>query len=106
MDGEQLHLTLNASSRRLYAPLFVDLSARRWVEKRTWRQLTVAERLQIQPSEVAVGYRVQLGRKQWLIYRSLAESANRTLLGQNLSQEFVAARFDSDGFLKELIEIE
>ena len=106
MDGDQLHLSLNVSSQRLYAPLFFDLASGRWVEKRTWRQLTVAERLQIQPSEVAAGYRVQLGRKQWLIYRSLAPCGNRTLLGQNLSQEFVVARFDSDGCLEELIEIE
>ncbi len=106
MDEQKLHLGMHVSSRRLYAPLFVDLSARRWVEKRTWRQLTVAERLEIQGPDVAAGFRVQLGRKQWLIYRSLAPHRNRTLLGQNLSQEFVVARFDDEGCLQELIEIE
>lgn len=105
MDG-QLHLRMNAAAQRLYVPLFIDLSSRRWVEKRTWRQLTVAERLEIQPADVAVGYRVQLGRKQWLIYRSLAPRRNRTVLGQNLSNEFFVARFDLDGGVRELIEIE
>lgn len=107
MADQQLQLKLHASGQRLYAPLFVDLAAsRRWLEKRTWRQLTVAERLRIQPADVAVGYRVQLGRQQWLIYRSLAPPANRTLLGQNLGQEFVVGRFNLDGSLSELIEIE
>jgi hypothetical protein len=106
LEGQQLVQRVEATACRLYAPLFFDLASRRWVEKRTWRRLTVAERLEIQPREVAVGYRVQLGRKQWLIYRSLAPSGNRTVLGQNLSEEFVVGRFDTDGSLAELIEIE
>ncbi len=106
LDSQQLCLSMQASARRLYAPLFVDLLSRRWLEKRTWRQLTVAEQLEIQGPDIAAGFRVQLGRKQWLIYRSLAPRSNRTLLGQNLSQEFVTARFDDEGCLQELIEIE
>ncbi|MFO7907977.1 MAG: hypothetical protein R6U98_35375 [Pirellulaceae bacterium] len=106
MADQELRLQLDGSGQRLYAPLFIDLAPRRWVEKRTWRQLTVAERLRIQPAEVAAGYRVQLGRQHWLIYRSLAPPANRTLLGQNLCHEFVAGRFNLDGSLTELIEIE
>ena len=64
-------------------------------ERRTWRQLTVAEHLLPQPREVAVGYRVQLGYDQWLIYRSLAPRGSRSVLGQNVADEFVAARFDA-----------
>ncbi len=93
-------------AQRLYAPLFIDLALRRWLEKRTWRQLTIAQQMQTQSAEVATGYRVQVGREQWLIYRSLAPHANRTLLGQNISQEFVVARFGLDGCLTELIEID
>ena len=73
---------------------------------RTWRQLTVAADLERQPADVAVGYRVQLGRDQWLIYRSLAEPANRTLLGHNLSTEMLLARFDETGEVEPLIEVE
>ncbi len=102
-DG--LTLTLAATGRALFAPLFLDLSKRRFKKERTWRRLTVAERLEIQPAEVAVGYRVQVGREQWLFYRSLAKAANRTVLGQNLASEFVAARFTAQGFAEELVSI-
>lgn len=106
MQADKLRFTLNKSAQRLYAPLFFDLASRRWTAKRTWRQLTVAERRMIQPAEVAAGYRVQIGRKQWLIYRSLGPVKNRTLLGQNLCHEFVVGQFHQDGSLTELIEIE
>ena len=69
-------------------------------------RLTVAEQLQIQPDDTAVGYRVALGDEQWLIYRSLSEPRNRTLLGHNLSTEMLVARFDTDGEVEPLIEIE
>ncbi len=104
-ERNHLHLRVHDSIQRLYAPLFFDLGPR-LARKRTWRQLTVAERLEALTRDVAVGYRVQLGKRQWLIYRSLAHRCNRSVLGQNLAQEFVMARFDLDGCLEELIEIE
>jgi len=91
---------------RLFAPLFFDLDRRRMARRLTWRQLTVAESLEIQPSEVAVGYRVAAGKHQWLIYRSLAQKANRTLLGHNLSTEMLLARFHRCGEVEPLVEIE
>ena len=103
--GNRLHLRVHESAQRLYAPLLFDLSTRP-AEKRTWRQLTVAEQLATTTRDVAVGYRIQLGRRQWLLYRSLAPRCSRSVLGQNLSQEFLFARFDLDGCLAELIEIE
>ena len=57
------------------ASLFIDLRKDRFVRPVTWRQLTVAENLSIQPADVAVGYRVQIGADQWLFYRSLAPRA-------------------------------
>ena len=54
----------------------------------TWRQLTVAEQRENVTCDVAVGYRVQFAKRQWLVYRSLTAPANRTVLGQNLSTEF------------------
>jgi hypothetical protein len=105
-DDHTLHLTLSQTTARLYAPLLFDLAPRRVAQQRTWRQLTVAEDLLVQPHDVAVGYRVQLGYDQWLIYRSLARRGNRSVLGQNLADEFVAARFDAEGSLEALIEVE
>ena len=59
-----------------------------------------------QPAAIAVGYRVQVGRAQWLFYRSLAPPANRSVLGQNLTAEFFAGRWNRDGSITELIRIE
>ncbi|MEZ6113695.1 MAG: hypothetical protein R3C99_22190 [Pirellulaceae bacterium] len=105
-QGRGLTLSQSIYGQRLYAPLFVDLVSRRAVRERTWRQLTVAERLRIQPPDVAVGYRVQIGREQWLFYRSLAPAGNRTVLGHNLSNEFLAAQFDGDGEVNSLVQID
>jgi hypothetical protein len=91
---------------RLFAPLWIDLSPRRANEAFTWRQLTIAEQRQNQPRDVAAGYRVQFGRRQWLIYRSLTPPANRTLLGTNLSSEFFLGRFKRDGETKTILEVE
>ena len=104
--GESLQLRQSAEGGRLFAPLFIDLDRRRRGKKLTWRQLTIAESLETQPPEVAVGSRVAIGRQQWLIYRSLAKPANRTLLGHNLSSEMLIARFQESGEVEPLLEIE
>lgn len=102
--GLQLTQTIEGSC--LYAPLWFDLDRRRMTRRKTWRQLTIAESLLVQPDDVAAGYRVAVGKEQWLIYRSLAEKANRTLLGHNLSSEMLVARFDSSGEVEPLMEVE
>jgi hypothetical protein len=101
--GVQLFQT--GRGRALYAPLFVDLNPRRFDKPLTWRRLTVAEKLETQPNDVAVGYRVQIGKSQWLIYRSLTPPVSRTVLGQNLSTEFLLGRFKKSGETEELLEI-
>jgi len=88
-----------------YAPLFIDLKPSRFSKELTWRQLTVADRLETQSRDIAVGYRVQIGKAQWLIYRSLSPPANRTVLGQNLTCEFFLGRFTKNGATKELLQI-
>jgi len=105
-DASALELRQSCRGQRLYAPLWIDLCPKRAKRPFTWRQLTVAEQLQNQPRDVAAGYRVQFGKRQWLIYRSLAKAANRTLLGVNLSTEFLLARFGRDGEIETVLEIE
>jgi hypothetical protein len=90
----------------LYAPLWIDLDRSRRNKPLTWRQLTVAQDRQVVSAETAVGYRVQIGRQQWLIYRTLGPRANRTLLGSNLVSEFMLARFTDEGEAQPLLEIE
>lgn len=105
-SGRGLELCQRARARSMFAPLFFDLRPRRMTRPLTWRQLTVAENLAIQPPDVAVGYRVVVGKGQWLIFRSLAPAANRTLLGHNLATEMLVARFDRHGEVHPLLEIE
>jgi len=92
--------------RCLYVPLLIDLDPRRLFRPATWRQLTVAEALRPVPADLAVGYRLQVRDKQWLVYRSLGERGNRTVLGQNLVSEFLVARFHASGEISPLLEIE
>ncbi len=104
---EGLVLKQEVDGFRLFAPLFVDLKPARSKKRLTWRHLTVAQNLEIVSTDEAVGYRVQIGSEQWLFYRSLGPTGNRTLLGQNYSGEFIAARFPATGGEAEkLIEIE
>ncbi|HMP06256.1 MAG TPA: hypothetical protein PJ982_07905, partial [Lacipirellulaceae bacterium] len=105
-DGA-LRVAQHAVGSVLAAPLFIDLAPSRVNKPCTWRQLTVAESLRIVAPDEAVGYRVQCGRDQWIYYRSQAACGNRTVLGQNTSNECLIARFlPKTGGIEELLEIE
>jgi hypothetical protein len=103
--GHGLELRQAAEGTAMFAPLWIDLNPKRSARRYTWRQLTVAESLRAAPSDRAVGYRVQIGNDQWLVYRSLARRANRTLLGHNLVSELLVARFE-EGEVDPVLEIE
>jgi hypothetical protein len=106
-SGGRLQLEQSREGTSVSCPLFFDLKRGRLSKPCTWRQLTVAQTLEIQSPDVAVGYRAQCGKQQWLYYRSLAKAANRTVLGQNLSIECLMARFLSpSGEIDELLEID
>jgi hypothetical protein len=105
-ENRRLALTQEGTGRSLYCPLLLDLKPKRATKERTWRQLTVAEWMEVMPRDVAVGYRAQSGRDQWLFYRSLGAAGNRTVLGQNIAGEFFAGRFRPAGKLDDWIEIE
>lgn len=90
----------------LYAPLWIDLAPSRVAQARTWRRLTVGENLAVVPRDEAVGYRVQVGRRQWLLYHSLAPVGNRSVLGLNTCAAFVCGRFLSSGKVRPIVVIE
>jgi hypothetical protein len=90
----------------IFAPLFFDLDADRLGKRYTWRQLSVGENLQRVQEDQAVGYRIQLGQEQFLLYRSLTPQASRTLLGHNLTDDFCFARFDPKTGADPLIAVE
>lgn len=93
-------------ARRLYAPLWLDLDPRRIGRPLTWRQLTVADTRLILPAHQAAGFRVQAGLAQWLVYRALDAPRNRTLLGCNVSAEFLVGRIKRSGEVARRLEIQ
>jgi hypothetical protein len=102
------HLLLSSSGHgQLYVPLWIDLSRKRFRMNRTWRQLTVGYQLQRVPAAAAAAYRVQVGKSQWILYRSLAPSGPRTFLGKQLIADFYCARFDAkEESYEDLITVE
>lgn len=101
-----LELRQSADGSALFAPLFFDLETHRMNRPFTWRQLAVAENLEVLADDAAVGYRAMVGKKQWLIYRTLREVGNRTVLGHNLVSQMLVAEFGRDGEIDPLLEIE
>ena len=105
-DSRKLRITDSIEGSNLFVPILFDFNRTRATKQRiTWRQLTVAEHLEAQQRDQAVGYRIQSGEEQWLIYRSLIETGNRTLLGQNITCELLVARFNEDGTIEKLLEV-
>jgi hypothetical protein len=91
---------------RLHSALWLDCDPRRLGRPVTWRQLTVADTRINLPRSMAAGYRVQVGHEQWLLYRALDEPRNRTLLGCNVSCEFLLGRMGRSGAVRRLVEIQ
>ena len=106
-DAGRLELRRSAAGvRSLNSSLFLNFHPRRSRREITWRRLTVGENLRLVGPDEAVGYRLQAGREHWLVYRSLTDWANRTLLGINLQTAFLFARFSAEGRSEPLIELE
>ena len=91
---------------RGYMPLWLDLDPARQGRPLTWRQLTVADTRQNLPPHQAIGFRVQEGLEQWLVYRTLDAARNRTVIGCNLSCGFVLGRIERTGMVDRTIEIQ
>jgi len=104
--GGTLILRQESSGRSLFAPLFFDLDANRLGKRYTWRQLSIGENMQRVREDQAVGYRIQLGQEQYLLYRSLTPKAGRTVLGHNLFDDFCFSRFDPETGVEPLIAVE
>ncbi|MCA9138060.1 MAG: hypothetical protein KDB00_14910 [Planctomycetales bacterium] len=105
---EDQHLLLASRGLgQLYTPLWIDLFRRRFSMKRTWRRLTVGEQLKLLPPQAAVAFRVQVGKSQWLLYRSMSPPAPRTFMGKHLIADFYCARFDAkEQSYEDLITVE
>ena len=104
--GGRLTLQQAAMGRNLFAPLWIDLDPRRSLRPVTWRQLTVGENLAVVGRDRAAAYRIQAGRDQWLIYRSLTPAGNRTALGHNTLNSFDCLRILPNGKTEEILAID
>ncbi len=96
----------NVCGKALFMPLLFNLNEQRAKTTCTWRQLTVGENMEAVSRNRAVGYRIQLGTEQYIIYRSLEECKCRTLLGHHLNSEFMFASFDPQQGVHSIIEVE
>lgn len=118
--GRELNIRYEIQGRGCYLPLFLAIwptspdqlsepsegpSSDRYPPL-TWRHLTVSECLRKVADDEAVGYRIQIGDRQWVLYRSLTPPANRAVLGKNLISESLLGRFKSDGTIWPLVEVE
>jgi len=103
---DQLNVTANTTKSRCVTPVVISLCNRHAKKPFTWRQLTVAENLDVVQRDVAVAYRFQIDKDQWLIYRTLADAARRTALGMHTLSDFFAGRVKNNGDLDTLVEVE
>ncbi len=104
-DG-MLVYRLKSDGISLFAPLVFDLDAARCRKPFLLRQLTVGENMEKVPDDRAVGFRFQLDKRQFLLYRSMTPPANRTVLGHNLIDDFCFARFDPKTGVEPLVEVQ
>ena len=105
-EESNLILCKRTEAKGLFMPLFFDLSAKRLKKPYTWRRLTVGENLTKVPDDQAVGFRIQLGKEQFLLYRSMTPLANRTVLGHNLVDDFCYGRFDAKTGVDPLVAVQ
>lgn len=105
IDGNRLIHRLWGCGRALYAPLFFDLSGSRLKMPAFWRHLTVGENLERVSRDRAIGYRIQLGRQQFLLYRSLTATTNRSVLSRNLISDLYFGRFHPGSGFEEVLEV-
>jgi hypothetical protein len=105
VDG-QLQLTAEGRGG-VTVPLVLDWHPQRSKTPADWTRLTVAENRRNVSSGEAAGFRLRTGKRQWLIYRSLAQPAvSRTVLGMHSRDETVYGRVLSDGVIEHMLLVE
>ncbi len=104
VEGNDVVLRQPSAPRRRWLPLVFS-----WGRPPTgWRTLTVTEKSQICPAEVAFAARVSwgTGREGLLIYRSLGRPTLRAFLGHQTRARFLIGRFTAEGDVEPLLTLE
>ncbi len=105
-DG-RLELTRAGAGWGLYAPLFLDWHPRRQAVAAEWRSLTVTELGKVVSPDRASGHRLRLGRRQWLVHKSLDTPEDaRAVLGLHTRYESVIGAFGSTGTVDPIVMVE
>ena len=106
-DDASLTLRQTVTGKSVYAPMVIDWSPDRRKCEFQWRRLTVAEDGRSVPPDLASGFRLRIGKHQWLIYRSFHEGETaRTVLGHHSPHETVIAEFPVSGDVEPLVMVE
>ncbi len=104
---QELVLQHKGQGNGLYAPLLFDWHPARIRKPALWRTLTVTEAGKVVGRDIAAGHRLQLGKFQLLIYRSLAEGKTaRAVLGHHTFRESVIGRFDAEGDIETIMHVD
>lgn len=106
LQEQGLVLKMKRTGTTFFAPIFFDLNSARSDHPCTWRHLTIGENGEKTSPVDALGYRVQIGKNQYLIYCSLGPIASRSLLGHNLRSDFLFATFTKSGNVLPIVEVE
>ncbi len=104
---KKLSIRSETQASRLYAPVIICLNGKHATKPFTWRRLTVGENMSIVTPDVAAAFRAQIGKEQWVLYRTLANPTRRTAMGLHTGADFLAARFDAQSAeFETLVEVE
>lgn len=105
-SDQSIQMLLSGKGTSVFAPVIIDYDTSRIKKPATVRRLTVAEKGVPVSEEKALGFRVQLGKDQYIIYQSLGGNEVRTVIGLHLLSDFVLAKFDKETGPHSLIDIE
>jgi len=107
VHNHQLELHAHTQGRGLFTSTLFDWSEKRRETPVDWRRVTVAEDGQIISPEVAVGYWLRLGKKQWVLYHSHQKPVfPRSVMGIHTLSETVFARLSNRGVVDVQVEVE
>lgn len=96
-----------ARGQGLFAPLVFDFHPQRLRKPVIWKPLTVTEDTAVVSRDVAAAYRWQIGREQWLVYRSQRKARlPRAALGHHTANGLVVGRFDKQGDVDTILAVE
>ncbi|MCL2744320.1 MAG: hypothetical protein FWE67_10755 [Planctomycetaceae bacterium] len=104
--SDEHHFKAVQNGSALFAAFCIDLHPQRFGTDCNWKPLTVGEERQKVSPDGAAAFHFQLGKQDFLLYRSMSAPANRTFFGHNLIDDFCFARFDAKKGVEGLVEVQ